>query len=53
MSDRVDEFQADMNDLTNSDLTASTNALIRQWLKDYSTYMKVGGDRPPHKPPTP
>lgn len=50
---RADDSADVMNALVNDDFSNSTVPLVRQWLKDWSLYVKSGGDRPPVKPPTP
>jgi hypothetical protein len=53
MKKRLDEFLTDLEALTYSDMRGASASSLKVWLKLYVSYVHNGGDRPPHKPPTP
>ena len=57
---RLEEYQEDVDYLSVSDLEAcgqlnfaNWNSLYWYWIMNNSMPPQSGGDRPPHKPPTP
>ncbi len=55
MQQKSTEFQAALLNLTPEDLT---NPNYKDWVESWAKYVSTdsaapGGDRPPHKPPTP
>ena len=50
MKNRLDEFLADLEAMTYSDMKRAVN--LKVWLRLYVYYVNNGGDRPPHTPPT-
>ncbi len=50
MQTRFNEFQTDFCALTWADVQAAVD--FNGWCTSYANYVKSGGDRPPHKPPT-
>ena len=53
LQERADDSKGVMDALINDDIANTTVPLVRQWLKDWASFVKSGGDRPPVKPPTP
>ncbi len=50
--ERFGQFQDDFDALTYNDIKDCTPMQWLGWLTAYGSYVKNGGDRPPHKPPT-
>lgn len=50
IAERLGEFTKDLSKLRSEDVS---NPNYKTWITEYVSYVEKGGDRPPHKPPTP